>query len=330
MPSGQELVCRILEDFPTDPALIKTSSAIIFLQQLSSVVFAFPPDLFSTDTARQIGQYKVYVEDALPVLTVLCSTDFSTVVTTDATSTSALQDPEGDDEEFLGPAVRNKKQQKSRGKNKDNTTIDPTPFQKLDAEVPLNNSEASQLICKTADNLKTILKVRSRLSCFPICGLTHPQFYLELLREPFLAQHLRDTYISIGKDRTTYRPAVPRETKVIGAAKPEQSAYPKVQPMKAALYFENADGFGDWRIIIGADAIRTLRELADGDRTKCVVVVKKIKYVATLSLFKLGALTVVIGNSRRGTFPMIIRRDLMHSLGCLFSRRKCSGTFALL
>lgn len=80
-----------------------------------------------------------------------------------------------------------------------------------------------------------------------------------------------------------HRP-VAQETKVIETVEPKPPAYPKVQPMKAALYFENADGFGEWRIIIGTDATRKLRELANGDRKKCAIVVKKIKYVACLPL----------------------------------------------
>ena len=76
--------------------------------------------------------------------------------------------------------------------------------------------------------------------------------------------------------------------------------------MKAALYFENANGFGEWRIIVGTDATKKLRELANGDKKKCAIVVKKIKYVAYLLL--LGTLTIVIGNFRTGNFLMKIRK----------------------
>lgn len=110
--------------------------------------------------------------------------------------------------------------------------------------------------------------------------MIYPQFYLELLLEPILAQYLKDAYISIGND-TTVRPTVLQEAKVIEVIGPTQCPYPKVQPMKAALYFDNADGFGDWRIIIGTDATKKLRELANGDRKKCAIVVKKIKYVTS-------------------------------------------------
>ena len=117
-------------------------------------------------------------------------------------------------------------------------------------------------------------------------------------------QRLKDAYVS--GDDTAAHPSAPQETKVVEAVESKPSAYPKVQPMKAALYFENADGFGEWRIIIGTDATKKLRELANGDRKKCAIVVKKIKYVACLPL--LCELIVVIGNFRMGIFRMKIRK----------------------
>jgi len=104
----------------------------------------------------------------------------------------------------------------------------------------------------------------------------------------------------------TVHPSAAQENKVIEAVKPKPSAYPKVQPMKAALYFENADGFGEWRIIIGTDATKKLRELAKGDRKKCAIVVKKIKYVACMPL--LHELTAVIENFPTGIFLTKIRK----------------------
>ena len=160
MPSGRELASRIIDTYPTNPALVEASYTSTLLQRLSSVVFALPPNLFSTHTVRQIGQYKIYVEDALPVLTLLCSTDFSTCVTVDATPEIAVEDPQLDDDEFSGFAVR-RKQKKFKRKKKDITpTIDMTPFHKLGAKVPSDHAQASIMACEISDDLKMILKVR--------------------------------------------------------------------------------------------------------------------------------------------------------------------------
>lgn len=74
-------------------------------------------------------------------------------------------------------------------------------------------------------------------------------------------------------------PAAASKENAIEVVESKQSVYSKVEPLKAALYFENADGFGEWRVIISTDATKKLQELAGGDRQKCVVVVKKIKCV---------------------------------------------------
>ncbi|KAG8220598.1 hypothetical protein J3R82DRAFT_2824 [Butyriboletus roseoflavus] len=262
LPNAEGMVLRILDTYPTDPALVEASFASILLQRLSSVIFALPPDLFSSDTIRHVGRHKKYVEDALQVLTLLCSTDFSTCITTDATPTSTIEDPKYDDDKHSGFFMRNKKQKKSRRKNKNSApSVDMTPLHRLGAKVPLNNPEAIEVACEITNNLKMSLK-----------------FYLELLLEPYLAQQLKDAYVST--DHAAVHSSDQQKREVIETVEPKPSAYPKVQPMKAALYFDNADGFGEWRIIIGSNATKNLRELANGDRKKCAIVVKKIKQLS--------------------------------------------------
>jgi hypothetical protein len=176
LPSAEWLVYRILDTYPTDLALVEASSASMLLRRLSSVIFALPPPLFSTDAIHHIGRYKVYVEHAFPALALLSSTDFSTCITTDSTSATALEDPEPDNEEFSGFFVRNKKQKKAKRKNKNTAStiqVDVTPFHKLGAKVPLNDAEASQMARETRDDLKMILKVRRRLPRVQISCLTH-------------------------------------------------------------------------------------------------------------------------------------------------------------
>ena len=56
-------------------------------------------------------------------------------------------------------------------------------------------------------------------------------------------------------------------------------AYPMVQPMKAALYFDNADKFGEWRILISTEAGRNLREFRRTDRKIFKIIFKKIESV---------------------------------------------------
>ncbi|KAG2070632.1 hypothetical protein BDR04DRAFT_1076404 [Suillus decipiens] len=50
--------------------------------------------------------------------------------------------------------------------------------------------------------------------------------------------------------------------------------------MKAALYFDNADGFGEWRILISTEAYKNLRELRKADEKIFKTIVKKIKQLS--------------------------------------------------
>ena len=60
-------------------------------------------------------------------------------------------------------------------------------------------------------------------------------------------------------------------------------AYPLVQPMKAALYFDSAEGFGEWRILISTRADQNLRQARRRDAKLFQIFVKKIKCVPLLS-----------------------------------------------
>lgn len=62
--------------------------------------------------------------------------------------------------------------------------------------------------------------------------------------------------------------------------------------MKATLYFESANGFGDWRIILNTRAIQNLREARRADPAFFKIIVKKMKFVFHHTRTKKLALTV--------------------------------------
>ncbi|KAF9231324.1 hypothetical protein BU15DRAFT_82545 [Melanogaster broomeanus] len=260
-PSAASLVARILDAYPSNPALIHNSSANALLVHLSDVLFTLPPHLFSTDVLRDIGQYKVYIENAMPALSLLLSSDFATP----DTGPHALV-AEDDEEEVSRFFVSGKKHNKYRRKNKNERglVIDVAPFRKLQEQVPSSAEAAAQMAIRIADKLKVIL-----------------QYYLDLLLDPMLAQPFSDAYLLTVDEEAARAPKVEQRRKVATEViETQSSAYPKVQPINAALYFDNADGFGDWRILIGTDATKKLRELTKSDRKKAGIVVKKIKQLS--------------------------------------------------
>jgi hypothetical protein len=64
-----------------------------------------------------------------------------------------------------------------------------------------------------------------------------------------------------------------------------------VQPLRAALFFDNAEGFGSWRLVLSGKAIKDLREQRKGGIFR--IVIKKMKCVCTMSprLFHFEILT---------------------------------------
>ena len=69
------------------------------------------------------------------------------------------------------------------------------------------------------------------------------------------------------------------------------TAYPQVQPMKAALYFDSAEGFGQWRIFVSGRADRNLRETKKKDANLFRITLKKIKYSFVFALISARYLT---------------------------------------
>jgi len=54
-----------------------------------------------------------------------------------------------------------------------------------------------------------------------------------------------------------------------------------VQPMKASLYFEDIEGFGEWVILLSTRAQKYLRDIKGADGAMFWIVTKKIKWVPT-------------------------------------------------
>lgn len=73
--------------------------------------------------------------------------------------------------------------------------------------------------------------------------------------------------------------------------------------MKAALYFDNAVGFGDWTIFLNNRAIQDLREARRTDAKHFGIIVKKIKFV----ILRDGALWM-LNVSSQGAFQWSLLR----------------------
>ena len=62
-----------------------------------------------------------------------------------------------------------------------------------------------------------------------------------------------------------------------GEDQSQNSAFPMVQPMKVALYFDDIEGFGEWPILLSTRALKDMREVRRANGTTFRIVMKKIK-----------------------------------------------------
>ncbi|KAI0770957.1 hypothetical protein BD413DRAFT_613484 [Trametes elegans] len=104
--------------------------------------------------------------------------------------------------------------------------------------------------------------------------------YLDMFRLPKLAPLIKRMYILTSIEKTELAKPADEHPDVTIAAETEvgaPAAYPLVQPMKAALYFDSADGFGEWRILISTRADRDLRQARNKSPKTFKIIIKKIK-----------------------------------------------------
>lgn len=116
-------------------------------------------------------------------------------------------------------------------------------------------------------------------STYPV---TSSQSYLDVLRNPELSETFKAAYIPQISPSDSTTTAVDSDSESASGSTAHEdeaipSAFPMVQPMKAALYFDSADGFGDWRILISTRADRNLREAKRRDQNLFRIIIKKIK-----------------------------------------------------
>lgn len=95
---------------------------------------------------------------------------------------------------------------------------------------------------------------------------------MDVLRRPDLMAIFRIKFFANDNNTRhgTFEPGVSPE----GSSDP---AYPLVQQMRSSLYFESANGFGEWRILIATRAEKSLRQARKKDGNTFKVIVKKIR-----------------------------------------------------
>ncbi|KAG1889225.1 hypothetical protein F4604DRAFT_1612723 [Suillus subluteus] len=254
----EAMISHIMTGFPMKSQEYLTSIASKMLDNLSMYFLALPVESLPVEVSRDISRHRGFIEGALPVLRTL-----STMKFTSAKSFEDETDPfdiESDD-----GFVKKKVPQKIRKRNRQKayTAIDTSLFVRLGVVVPPTSEAAISLSSHILEELKITLS-----------------FYLSLLRRAELAGDIKALlFPNVGESAKDAVPEV-SSTEDIESPTNGPNAYPMVQPMKAALYFENADGFGEWRILISTEAYKNLREFRRADEKIFKIIVKKIKQLS--------------------------------------------------
>ncbi|KAF5377111.1 hypothetical protein D9757_008780 [Collybiopsis confluens] len=157
--------------------------------------------------------------------------------------------------------VRGKKIKKD-ARAKTSITVNAEPFKNLALQVPLNQTEADQVKSQLLRTLKNIL-----------------DFYFSILRDEEFSFSIKLSFVS---PLTTEQPTmeVIESNSAEDKAAPSEAppaAFPKIQPMKSALYFDTVQGFGEWSILISQKADAELRSRHRKDKHLFDIIVKKIK-----------------------------------------------------
>ncbi|TCD62368.1 hypothetical protein EIP91_006977 [Steccherinum ochraceum] len=243
-------VYSIISQFPTTPESFVTSLSSKLLFRLSRYFWMLNyPASGLSDSHRSVEMTYACLQ-AVPELSL-----------GDAPDTPTKDD---EDAEPFSRKKSQKEKKRARRASRPIPSVDSRHFDNLGVPVPKTKADAEGLT-------KTLLDDQMRIL----------QYYFQTLRKPELADKFKTAYIpdtvvdANNSDASTQHPdsSAPSDA----ATQELPPAYPIVQPMKAALYFDTAEGFGDWRVYISTRADGNLREAKKKDPTLFKIIIKKIK-----------------------------------------------------
>ncbi|KZP30397.1 hypothetical protein FIBSPDRAFT_1038357 [Athelia psychrophila] len=138
-------------------------------------------------------------------------------------------------------------------------------FRKLGIFVPSTAQEAELITNQLLDEQKGILK-----TYFDVLQDTS---HAHIFKHEYLSQFQVAPHVDVIPAEAAPEVEEPQPIEALA----EQSAHPAVQPMKAALFFDSAAGFGDWRLLLSTRATKDLREARRADQALFKIIVKKMK-----------------------------------------------------
>ncbi|KAG8843814.1 hypothetical protein FRB96_003722 [Tulasnella sp. 330] len=233
----------------------------------------------------------------------------SLVTTSPLSSLRSLDGEEMEEEEDFGFRVKKKKQRGGKGggggKGHRRTAskvvqIDESVFRSLGIPLPTTTLEA--------DHLAQEIIVEQSGILVQYIDLLHTDRMKQYVR----ANHIHDREAPNHHEQSNHgQPATSLESNNTGKEKTIPAAFPIIQPLRAAKYFEeDAAELGDWPIYISTRAFQHMRQLDGGDAAVFGIVRKKIKELSH-GHFSDSNQKVLVGNgSEVPIFEAKMSRDL--------------------
>ena len=167
----------------------------------------------------------------------------------------------------------------SRRKGKTvNRRIDPLPFDSMGIAIPSTDAEVRDVYVRVLSQLQSVLEVWDDYR-WPARRTKPLQYYLLVLRSPLLSEIFGTSYHKA--KQLTKHVSSPTKKAAMGQDQARKTLFPMVQPMKAALYFDDIEGFGEWAILLSTQAQKDLRTIKRSDGAMFRIVIKKIRWVLT-------------------------------------------------
>ncbi|KAG8877563.1 hypothetical protein FRB98_006659 [Tulasnella sp. 332] len=271
---------------------------------------AVPPH----ETPREFSQLHLKVSNAPILLGELAKLreslpSGSLVTTSPLSSLRSLDGEEMEEEEDFGFRVKKKKQRGGKGggggKGHRRTPskvvqIDESVFRSLGIPLPTTTLEA--------DTLAQEIIVEQSGILVQYIDLLHTERMEQYVR----ANHIRDREAPNHDEQSNHgQRATSSESNNTGKEKTIPAAFPIIQPLRAAKYFEEeATDLGDWPIYISTRAFRHMRQLDGGDAAVFGIIRKKIKELSH-GHFSESNQKVLVGNgSEVPIFEAKMSRDL--------------------
>ncbi|PCH33046.1 hypothetical protein WOLCODRAFT_62498 [Wolfiporia cocos MD-104 SS10] len=251
-------------DFPTEAKAFLASTFQQLLDRLSLFLFSLHSQNLSKDDMYNIRHS---VQLTPPVLEALSYASLpSESLRSPISPISPTEDQDGDGI-FEFATRQTQKQRKQMRKGRSYTrSLDPKPFNHLGVRVPTTQEQARALVQDILAEQKYNL-----------------QHFLCILRDPEMKDSIYNAYIhpqtnsNDNHKASGENPNPPDDATTAEVTTETPEAFPMIQPMRAALYFDSADGLGQWRILVSTRADADLRQARKRNSELFRIIIKKIR-----------------------------------------------------